>query len=426
MLPTADVEQQLAAAIILRLKARQASVADWRKQARPEQLPPDSLTDWYVRGGRGSGKTWAASHAFAEVIRREPGKDWAVIAPTYGDGRDTCVEGESGLLRALGASGVVQWNRSMGELRVAGGGTVFVDGADDGALRIQGKNLAGVWADEVGLWKLSQWRKAWEESIGFAVRMAPAIRIATGTPKRGHPLPKMLAGDERVAQTVLLTQDNIANLDPVTVERWKAQYEGTTLGRQELGGEILDDSEGALWRRDLIRYRPPLELRRIVVAIDPAVTNEADSDETGIVVAGRDFMGGASILEDRSGRFSPADWARRAIDAYHWHKADRIVAEANNGGEMVRLTLQSIDGNVPVTLVHASRGKQARAEPVLGLYEQGKVFHVEPFPDLEDQMCNWDPREGGRSPDRIDALVWAMTELMLDDPWAGASGSSIA
>lgn len=425
-MPPVDVEEQLARVIVARIVARQQTAAEWRSQARAEQLPPDELTDWYVRGGRGSGKTWAASHAFAEVIRREPGKDWAVIAPTYGDGRDTCVEGESGLLRALGPAGVVQWNRSMGELRVTGGGTVFVDGADDGALRIQGKNLAGVWADEVGLWKLSQWRKAWEESIGFAVRMAPAIRIATGTPKRGHPLPKMLAANPMVAQTVLLTEDNIANLDPTTVERWKAQYAGTTLGRQELGGEILDDSEGALWRRDLIRYRPPLELRRIVVAIDPAVTNEADSDETGIVVAGRDHMGGASVLEDRSGRFSPSDWARRAIDAYHWHKADRIVAEANNGGEMVRLTLQSVDNRVPVTLVHASRGKQARAEPVLGLYEQGKVFHVEPFPDLEDQMCNWDPREGGRSPDRIDALVWAMTELMLDDPWAGASGSSIA
>jgi phage terminase large subunit-like protein len=291
---------------------------------------------------------------------------------------------------------------------------------------VQGKNLAGVWADEVGLWKPTQWRKAWDESIGFAVRIAPSIRIATGTPKRGHPLPKLLMTNPDVAQTLLLTEDNIDNLDPLTVARWKAQYEGTTLGRQELYGEVLDDSDGALWRRDLIRYRPPVELQRIVVAIDPAVSNTADSDETGIVVAGRGVDGLAYVMQDRSGRMAPSSWARMAVDAYKWHAADRIVAEANNGGEMVRLTLGTVDANVPITLVHASRGKQARAEPVMSLYEQSKVFHTEPMPELEDQMCNWDPREGGASPDRIDALVWAITDLMLDDPWGGYGGSSIA
>jgi phage terminase large subunit-like protein len=168
------------------------------------------------------------------------------------------------------------------------------------------------------------------------------------------------------------------------------------------------------------------ELQRIVVAIDPAVSNTADSDETGIVVAGRGVDGLAYVMQDRSGRMAPSSWARMAVDAYKWHAADRIVAEANNGGEMVRLTLGTVDANVPITLVHASRGKQARAEPVMSLYEQSKVFHVEPMPDLEDQMCNWDPREGGASPDRIDALVWAITDLMLDDPWGGYGGSSIA
>ena len=314
----------------------------------------------------------------------------------------------------------------MGELQLSGGGTVFVDGADDGALRVQGKNLSGVWADEVGLWKPTQWKRAWDESIGFAVRKAPAIRIATGTPKRGHPLPRLLMSSPSVAQTLLLTEDNVANLDPATVARWKAQYEGTVLGRQELYGELLDDAEGALWNRSDIRYRPAIEMTRIVVAIDPAVTTSADSDETGIIVVGKGIDGAAYVLEDRSGTHSPLQWARQAIDAYKVWGANLIVAESNNGGDMVRLTLNTVDGNVPVRLVHASQGKVARAEPVKAKYEQSLVFHAETFPDLEDQMCNWSPRDGTRSPDRIDALVWALTDLMLDDPWGGYSGSSIA
>jgi phage terminase large subunit-like protein len=314
----------------------------------------------------------------------------------------------------------------MGELQIASGGTVFVDGADDGALRVQGKNLRGVWADEVGLWKLSQWKRAWEESIGFAVRIAPGIRIATGTPKRGHPLPRLLATSPNIEQTLLLTEDNIANLDPAVVARWKAQYEGTTLGRQELGGELLDDAEGALWHRSLIRYRPPVELQRIVVGLDPNASNDPGADTAGIVIAGRGVDGLCYVLEDRTAVIGPLAWARQAIDAVFVHQADCVVAEGNNGGEMVRITLGTVNPSVRVKIVHASRGKQARAEPIVALYEQSKVFHVEPMPDLEDEMCNWDPREGGTSPGRIDALVWAVTDLMTNDPWAGAYASSIS
>jgi phage terminase large subunit-like protein len=426
LLHVEDEAETLARYAIALVLASKTDTKAWRSQAREAQLPPDEFTDWYVRGGRGSGKTWAASHTLAEYIDRYPGQDWAVIAPTYGDGRDTCVEGDSGLLRALGPDRVRAWNRSMGEIQLSAGGSVFVDGADDGALRVQGKNLAGVWADEVGLWKPTQWRKAWEESIGFAVRIFPSIRIATGTPKRGHPLPRLLMTSPGVAQTLLLTEDNVANLDPGTVERWKAQYEGTVLGRQELYGELLDDADGALWSRGLIRYRPRIEMQRIVVAIDPAVTGTADSDETGIIVAGKGIDGQGYILEDRSGIMTPLAWARQAVDAYAVWGADLIVAESNNGGEMVRVTLNSVDSRVPVSLVHASKGKFARAEPVQMLYEKDRVFHTEPMPELEDQMCNWSPKDGTRSPDRIDALVWALTDLMLDDPWGGYTGSSIA
>lgn len=411
------------------LQSKRAPALTWRDRARPEQLPPDgfgdTLNDWYIRGGRGSGKTWDAAHALAEQIISHPPGDWGVVAPTYADVRDTCMEGESGLLAALGPRGGywATWNRSMGELKLSNGATVFADGADDGALRVQGKNLRGVWADEVGLWKATKWEQAWDESIGFAVRIAPAIRIATGTPKRGHPLPKRLAADPLVAQSLLLTEDNIANLDPATVERWQARWGGTTLGRQELRGELLEDSEGALWSRGLIRYRSAPHMSRIVIAIDPAVSSSAESDETGIIAAGLGIDTLGYVLEDRSRQASPAIWAREAIDLYHRRKADIVVAEANNGGEMVSLTLGTVDANVPVTLVHASRGKQARAEPIVSLYEQGRVFHEDPLPELEDQLCNWDPREGGTSPDRLDALVWAMTNLMLDS-WGSPSGSA--
>lgn len=420
-----DPDALRAAFALFRFRAKLIDPRAWRQSARDEQLPPDEFVDWYIRGGRGSGKTWSASHALAELIVTSDPGDWAIIAPTYGDARDTCMEGESGLLKALGPRGGrwTAWNRSMGELKLSNGQTVFADGADDGALRIQGKNLRGVWADEVGLWKLTQWRKAWEESIGFAVRLAPSVRIATGTPKRGHPLPKMLVADENVAQSLLLTEDNIDNLDAATVERWQQMWGGSTLGRQELRGEMLDDAEGALWARKLMRYREPPHLTRVVIAIDPAVSDTPDSDETGIIAAGLGADGFGYVIEDRSGRMGPAQWAREAVDMYHRHKADSIIAEGNNGGDMVRLTIQTVE-SVPVTIVHASRGKQARAEPIVSLYEQGRVFHVEPLPDLEDQYCNWDPTTSKDSPDRLDAAVWGLTALMLDQ-WGGDTAGAI-
>jgi phage terminase large subunit-like protein len=215
---------------------------------------------------------------------------------------------------------------------------------------------------------------AWEESLRYAVRLSPARIVATGTPKRGHPLIKALMKDETVEKTLLLTLDNAANLDPDLLAELIEKYAGTTIGRQELEGEILDDVPGALWRRELIRYRPaPLrlwegkaisDLARVVVAIDPAVSAGEDSDETGIVVDGLGHDGNGYTIADVSLRALPAQWARVAVDAYYQHSADRIVAEANNGGEMVREVIRAVDSKVPVTLVHASRGKTTRAEPI--------------------------------------------------------------
>jgi predicted phage terminase large subunit-like protein len=400
----------------------------WRFQARKAQRPPSgSWHVWYIRGGRGGGKTWTGSHTLGEWIAQNPHNDWAIVAPTYGDARDVCVEGPSGLLAALGLNRAYKgWNRSLGELNLPDGGTVYIDGADDGALRIQGKNLAGLWADEIGLWR--NWKTAWEESIAFAVRIDPALIIATGTPKRGHPLVKKLMADETVAKTVVRTMENAANLSANALEELRRRYEGTELGRQELEGDILGDVPGALVKRDQIQYGDAPrryhgdelvpDYTRVVVAIDPAGTYGPDSDETGIIVAGvRETVG--FILDDLSGRFSPNEWARRAIRAYEDHKADAIVVERNYGGDMVRNTLLSNGFTGHVIEVVASRGKTLRAEPVTSKYEQGLIYHLRPFPELEDQLCTYTP-DTKDSPDRMDAAVWALTDLMIGTSYEGA------
>lgn len=361
-----------------------------------------------------------------------PAGDWGVVAPTFGDARDVCIEGPSGLLKILGphvaldGSGAPKWNRSMGELYLRNGSVVFITGADEGAPHIQGHNLRGVWCSEVGLWK-KKWRMAWEESIRYAVRLEPAKIICDGTPKAGHPLVKLLMADGSVVCTgPLRMADNKDNLAPGLVEELIEKYAGTRIGRQELEGEILDEAEGALWSRDQIgaaRVPEAPELTRIVVAVDPAASAKASSDETGIVVAGigpcrckgvEETHG--FVLADRTCRKSPDGWGRRAVNAYRAYEADRIVAEVNNGGEMVEHVVKTIDDSASYKAVHASRSKQTRAEPVAALYEQMKVHHVGELPELEDQMVTWEP--GDDSPDRMDALVWALTELMVQTPSA--------
>ena len=436
----------------LTVKYRPANQATgWHVSAKPGQLPPEGeWRTWYIRGGRGSGKTWTGANFLAEMALTIPG-DYGVVAPTFADMRDKCIEGPSGLLRALGTSPsevrrgghrvVEMWNRSIGEMRLRNGTMIHGDGADDGAPTIQGFNLNGLWADEVGLWR--RWREAWEESIRYAVRLAPARIVATGTPKRGHPLVRALIADPTVRQSHLKTSDNIDNLDPSMVTELYARFAGTVLGRQELEGEMLDDVPGALWSRPMIGYAKPAQrmnlktkelswdMARVVVAIDPAVTSGEDSDETGIVGAGVGADGRGYVLADASCRMPPADWARRAINLYHELEADRIVAEANNGGDLVSTVIHAVDSTVPVTLVHASRGKRTRAEPVSALYEQGKVFHLEQLPELEDQMCSYTGAPGEDSPDRMDALVWALTEVMnisTEATWGtgGVWGGNIA
>jgi phage terminase large subunit-like protein len=239
----------------------------------------------------------------------------------------------------------------------------------------------------------------------------------TTTPRPTKIVRDLLA-DPSTAITRGRTYDNRANLAAAFFDAILRQYEGTRLGRQEIAGEVLDDAPGALWRRDAIdatRVVKAPDLRRVVVAIDPAVTSSDASDETGIVVAGVDARGDGYVLDDLTGRYKPHEWAAVAVNAYRRHNADRIVAEVNNGGEMVEHTVRTVDRSVAYKSVHASRGKAIRAEPVAALYEQGRVHHVGSLASLEDQLCGWDPGADARSPDRLDALVWALTELMVAD-----------
>lgn len=389
--------------------------------ARPEQVAPaGDWRTWYVRGGRGSGKTRTGCEEFCDwLITVDPG-EWAIIGPTFGDGRDTCVEGPSGVLAVLRRRGVTpMWNRSMGELRLPNGSRVYVDGADDGALRIQGKNLRGAWCDEVGLWR--RWQLAWDESLQFALRIAPAKIVATGTPKVGHGLVKRLLNDSTVAVTLLRTLDNAENLDPATVDALIKRYGGTRLGRQELDGEYLEDVVGALWTRaryDETRVDEAPDLAYLCIAVDPSGGDDEGNDEQGIVAVGRGIDGHGYTIEDRSCSLSPDGWGRRAVQLYVDLQADEIVVEANFGGDMaiavVETAAKAMGVTVKVRKVHASRGKRQRMEPVAMLFEQGRAHHVGVMIDLEDQGCSWTP-ESGSSPDRLDAEAWGYTAAMLGE-----------
>lgn len=422
---------------------------EWRKKARAEQLPPAAWGRvWYVRGGRGGGKTWTGANAFAELIKRHPvdrdgiPTEWGVVAPTISDARDTCMENpRSGLLKALGLRhNYPGWNRSQGQLQLAGGQKVFTGAGDDGADRIQGKNLSGCWCDEIGMWE--KWELAWDESIAYAVRIHPALIIATGTPKsnrKARKLVKRLLDDPDVPVTRLRTEDNLGNLSPAQREEYEKK-KGTRLGRQELEGELLEDVEGALWSSDrldesrvTVGLVPPMVA--VVTAVDPAISVKDTSDETGIVTASRGTNGEGYVLEDNTCKDTPLGWATEVWLAALRHGSEAVVVEDNQGGDMVESTLHqawlrvapryALAGRLmpPVRRVHPSgpQSKRARATPIAALYEQGNVHHVED-PDrdltvLEEQMTTWDGT--GSSPDRIDALVHALTWLFLPAQTSG-------
>lgn len=405
---------------------------DWSQHARPDQLPPEGdWNTWLILAGRGWGKTRTGAEWIKQQALRHPGTRWAIVAATFRDARDTCVEGESGLLGIVPQVEVTYWNRSFGQLRFRNGSQVQCFGATEPD-RLRGPQHHGAWCDELAAWPYAE---TWDQLM-FGLRLGTQPRtVITTTPRPTrlvrslvdrqslhgeHPPCAAVSGSD--ANAVVVTRgntfDNAANLAPAALAELKNRYEGTRLGRQELYAELLTDVEGALWTYDMLeanRVRETPELARVVVAIDPAVTSGEESDETGIIVAGVGIDGTVYVFADLSGRFSPDAWANRAVGAYEQHHGDRIVAEVNNGGDLVERTIRTVSPRISYRSVRASRGKQTRAEPVAALYEQGRVHHVGMFPELEEQLTTWTP-DSGKSPDRLDALVWAITELMLEKP----------
>jgi phage terminase large subunit-like protein len=344
----------------------------------------------------------------------------ALIGPTAADVRDVMVEGDSGILAISAPRDRPIYEPSKRRLTWPTGAVATLFSADEPE-RLRGPQHDFAWCDELAAWRYPQ---AWD-MLMFGLRLGADPRAVVTTTPRPTRLIKSLIADPNVVVTRGSTSENRVNLAPAFLDRIVRRYEGTRLGRQELEAEILEDVPGALWNRaviDATRIVTAPELTRIVVAIDPAAGSGENSDETGIVVAGKDAGGHGYALADLSGRHAPAEWAKVAISAWRSHAADRIVAEVNNGGDMVETTIRMIDPNVPFTAVRAARGKAARAEPVAALYEQGRVHHVGALPLLEDQMCgftsDFDRSKAGYSPDRVDALVWALSELLVE-PIAG-------
>ena len=384
----------------------------WTHQlARVEQLPTSdkSWTTWLYLAGRGAGKTRTAAEWLAYQASSNPRTRWAIAAPTYGDVRDTCAEGESGIVRVLQEYGTLKdYNRSIGEIFLTNGSRIKLFSGEEPD-RFRGPQFHGGWFDELAAFKYPD---AWDQ-YQFGLRLGEFPQTIVTTTPRPTKLIKDLIIRDGVRVQRGSTFDNAKNLAASALAELKLRYENTRLGRQELYGEILDNVEGALWTREMIETArvdtaPPLV--RVVVAIDPAVTSAATSDETGIVAAGIGNNGDYYILSDKSLRASPDAWARQAVMLYHEYKADKIIAETNNGGDMVIMLLKQVDASVPTKKVTATRGKQLRAEPISSLYEQRRVHHVGYFADLEVQMCEWTPLSN-ESPDRLDALVWALTEL---------------
>ena len=392
-----------------------ALLYDWTFWARPAQLPPDGdWVIWLIQAGRGFGKTrTGAEWVRNEVTAGRRGR-LALVARTAADTRDVMVEGESGLLAISPPWFRPKYEPSKRRLTWPNGALATLYSADEPDL-LRGPQHDGFWADELAAWRFVD---AWDQLM-FGLRLGQDPRGVVTTTPRPTKLVKALAASPTTRVTRGATKDNAANLAQSFLAKIVEKYQGTRLGRQELDGELLDDNPNALWflaQIDKDRVVRAPELRRVVVGVDPAVTANEDSDETGIIAAGRDGQDPPHfyVLEDGSGTFSPNQWAKVVVKMYTERQADRVVAEVNNGGDLVEANIRNENSDVSYTAVHATRGKVVRAEPISALYEQGRVHHVGSFPGLEDQMTEYDPLTTTKSPDRMDALVWALTELTED------------
>ena len=388
---------------------------DWIGWAEPGQVPPPGdWRVWLLRGGRGFGKTRSGAEWVTMLARDNPALKIALVAATLSDARRVMVEGESGLLGVAGLAEPVTWHRSTGEFAFASGARAYVYSADrPDSLRGPQHHVA--WCDELAKWRYGE--AAWD-NLWMGLRLGDRPQVVVTTTPRPVPLMRKIMALPGCVQTRGATRDN-RYLPETFLASVEAEYAGTRLGRQELEGEMLEDHEGSLWTRamlDACRVETVPTVRRVVVAVDPPAS--AGGDACGIVAAALGEDGVGYVLEDASVvRASPAGWAAAVAACAQRHGADRVVAEKNQGGDMVGEVLRGADTALPVRLVHASRGKLARAEPVAALYEQGRVRHVGRLAALEEELAGMVVggvyAGPGRSPDRADALVWAITELML-------------
>jgi phage terminase large subunit-like protein len=381
----------------------------WEYVGRESQQQPAGDWDtWIIKAGRGFGKTRTGSETIRLWSDQVP--SMLLMGATATDLRDIMIEGPSGILKTAPHNNYPVYEPSKLRLTWKNGCVCHIRSAEEPD-RIRGIEVHRGWFDEFASWDNPE--GAWD-MISMSVRLGDTKKLITTTPRRLNILKKIMSFPGTVV-TSGATYENKDNLSESFIESIRERYEGTRIGRQEIHAEILDDIEGALWTSEIIdnyRVKKHPDLKRVVVAIDPAVTATKKSDETGIIVAGMGSDNHGYILNDYSGIYTPRQWAEKGLFAYDRYNADRVVAEVNNGGDLVETNIRSVDSSVNYKEVRASRGKVIRAEPVVALYEQGKIHHVGIHDALENQMMTWDPGSE-KSPDRVDALVWGLTELML-------------
>ena len=402
--------------------APQAAREAWLRTARPNQItPPGDWQVWLILAGRGWGKTRTGAEDAAWFGLQHPGARIALVGPTYADARDVMVEGDSGLRSVIDRRFVDTWNRSLGEFVLTNGSRFKLFSAEEPE-RLRGPQHHRAWCDELAAWKYLQ--ATWDQ-LAFGLRLGAHPQIVVTTTPKPRPLIRQLRDAPTTVVTVGSTFDNRANLAPSAVAQLESKYAGTRLGRQELQAEILEDTPGALWTRAMLESAyieaAPSQFTRVVVAVDPSGSSGESGDAQGIVVCGLGMDGRGYVIEDATMRGSPDQWARQVAYLHDKHRADRVVAEKNYGGAMVEAVLRTAAPNLPVKLVSATRGKYVRAEPVAALYEQGRISHIGAFPELEDEMTlmTGGGFVGSGSPNRVDALVWAFTELMLEETGQG-------
>ena len=388
----------------------------WRWAHAGQRAPAGDWRVWLIRAGRGFGKTRAGAEWVSAVARSRPDARIALVGATIEDVRRVMVEGASGLLAVARDHEDTRWFVDSGEVRFASGARAYAFSAETPE-KLRGPEHDAAWCDELGKWRAAKGDAAWDNLL-MGMRGSENPRVVVTTTPRPVRLMRRVMAMPDCHETVGRTRDN-PHLPKSFVEAMLADYTGTRLGRQELDGELIDDVAGALWTRALIeqrRVRAAPELVRVVVGVDPPAS--AGGDACGIVAVGLGRDDNAYVIEDASVQgASPEGWARAVAACAARHRAERVVAEKNQGGEMVASVLRAADAGLPLRLVHASRGKSARAEPVALLYEAGKAWHVGAWPALEDELCGLQAGGGyegpGRSPDRADALVWAMSAILL-------------